>query len=152
MRLGQSAQVLKTVDSGVVPIAPGRLHRITAHDLESGKLKTALRIIHARLKDISEHIGFSATSRAGAGAAKKLQIQIGFAPVIPLHGQLMSDLLDVLGLQAHGKVNLTRVAISKAISEPGLTGRGLKREGRASSRPINWSAVRGRRSAAPLPF
>src|SRR5438552_1069789 len=82
-------------------IAPARLQRVTADDFEPGELKTFVRVSHVRPGDIAEHVRLAATRGAGTGAAQKLQIEERLCPVVPLNGQLIPDLLNVLWLQGH---------------------------------------------------
>ena len=84
-----------------------RLHGITAHQVETGQPKTAVRIFYGRPGDVTQDIGFSAASCAWAGAAKKRKIEIRFGAVVPLNGKFVSDLLNVGWFQAHGLSMLT---------------------------------------------
>src|SRR5207253_5465730 len=116
--LSQATQVSKAVNTGAVPIGPARSQRITAHDIESGEMKTFRRIRYVRSHDVPDHIRLTAARRARAGAAKKLQIKIRFDAVIPNNCKLIAYLLDVRWLQTHDidpstlKHGVTRAVVS----------------------------------------
>ncbi len=82
-------------------IAPARLQRVTADNFETGELKTCLGVTHVRPHDVAEYIRFAAARRARTRAAQKLQIEERLCPVVPLNGQLIPDLLNVLWFQGH---------------------------------------------------
>jgi len=101
MRRRQPAQVLKAINAGAVSITPARLHCITAYELETRQLKTFRRVSHVRSCNVAEHIRLSAAGRAGTSAAKKLEPEIRFGPIVPMNGELIPDLLNVRRFQTH---------------------------------------------------
>ena len=94
---------MKTVNSGDVAVAPARLHRVTADNFEAGEIKAGVGIIHpaGAGRNVAENIRLAAAGRAGTGASEHLQTKIRFRPVIPLNGELVSDLLNVLRIETH---------------------------------------------------
>src|ERR1700730_3978093 len=82
-------------------VAPARLECITPDDVESRQFKAVFRVAYVRPDNSTEHIRLAAASRAWAGAAQKLKIEIRFAAVTPMNCQLVSDLLNVGRLQTH---------------------------------------------------
>src|SRR5213592_4304908 len=101
-------EILKTVDAGAVTVAPARLNCVTTDNIETGQLKTAFRVTYVRSHNVSENVGLAAAGRAWARAPEKLQIEIRFDPVVPLNGELISDLLNVRRLQTHKLAILPR--------------------------------------------
>jgi hypothetical protein len=92
---------LKTVDAGNVTVAPARLYGVAADQIEAGKIKAAVRITHIWAHNISENIRLPSAGRARASPPQHFQIEIRFRTVIPLNGELVSDLLNILWLKAH---------------------------------------------------
>src|SRR5205823_1207876 len=82
------------------------LQCVTAHDIESGKLKTLRRIRHVRSHNLSQHVWLATAGCARTGTAKKLQIKIRFDAVIPNNREFIADLLNVRWLQTHDVENI----------------------------------------------
>jgi len=82
-------------------IRPAWLQRIAPNQVESDKLEAFVTVAHARTPNMTEHIGFAATSRARAGAPQQFELQKRFGAVVPGNGQLFADLLDISWLDAH---------------------------------------------------
>ena len=119
-RLRNSPEILKTVNAGAVTICPARLNCVTANNLKIDELETVVRVTRVGSHDISEHIRLATTGRARTGASEKLKIEIRFRRVIPLNGELVSDLLNVRRLQAHWDFKFTTMSILRAILALGL--------------------------------
>ncbi len=96
-------------------VAPARLNCVTTDNIETGQLKTVFRVTHVRSHNVSENVGLPATGRAWARAPQKLQIEIRLSSVVPLNGELISDLLNVRWFQPHGFADLTTMSILRAI-------------------------------------
>jgi hypothetical protein len=79
----QSAQVSKAINSSPVSVAPARLQRVTAYEIETGESKTLVRISYLRPRDITEHIGFTTAPRARTSASQRLKFEKRFRAVIP---------------------------------------------------------------------
>ena len=90
-----------SINAGDVTVAPARLHGISADDLETSELKAVIGITDIRPHDVAKDVRLAPASRAWAGASQHFQTEIRFGPVIPLNGQLVSDLLNVLRFQPH---------------------------------------------------
>jgi hypothetical protein len=114
-RPGDASEILETVNAGVVTILPGWLQRVTADNLKFGELKTVVGVAHVGPHNVSKNVRLSAASRAGTSPAKKLQIEIRFSLVIPLNGQLVTNLLNVGWLQAHWNFKYSLAGIGLSI-------------------------------------
>jgi hypothetical protein len=99
--LFQSPQISKAVNSASVSIPPAWLERITAHQIEAGKLETLLGVAHTRTGDVAEHIRFATARCTWTCTPEGFEIQKRFLPVAPGNGKLVADLLNVCWLQAH---------------------------------------------------
>lgn len=93
---------MKTVDAGAVTVAPTRLKRVTADDIEPGQLKAVIGVAHVWSQNVSENIGLATTGRAWTSPPEKLEIKIRLGSVVPLNGELITNLLNVGRLQTHG--------------------------------------------------
>jgi hypothetical protein len=82
------------------------LQRITAHDIESKKLKAFIRVAHMRAHDSTEHIWLTAARSAGTCAPQQFEFQKRFSAIVPGNGQFISDLLNVVGLQTRLTIHL----------------------------------------------
>src|SRR5207302_1580857 len=92
----------KTVDAGAVTVAPTRLNRVATDNFETSELKAVIRVADVRSHDISEHVGLAAAGRTRTSAPEKLEIEIRLGSVVPLNGQLISNLLNIGWFQTHG--------------------------------------------------
>ena len=84
-------------------VTPAGLESVPSDELPAQKLKTGVRVTHARPRDVAQHVWFAAASSAGAGASQMLEWKIGFFAVIPLYRQLFADQLNVFWLKSHGR-------------------------------------------------
>jgi hypothetical protein len=114
--LRDSPEILETVNAGAMTVPPGRLQRITADNLKTGKLKAVVGIANFRPENVSEDIRLASARRARARAAQELQIEIRFASVIPTDRQFVADLLNVRRFQTHRDFNITTRPILRAIT------------------------------------
>jgi hypothetical protein len=121
-RLRDSPEILKTVNAGVMAIAPHRLQSIAADNLKSDKPKAVVGIIDIRPKDVPKNIRLATARSAWTGATKELQIEIRLRAVIPTNGQFITDLLDVCRFQRHWGFNPTTMPILRAILALGSSG------------------------------
>jgi hypothetical protein len=99
--LSQTPQISKAVNPGGMAVAPARLQGVAADQIETDQLKAFRGVTNVWAVDVTKHIRLAPARRAGTGATKELQIEIRFRPVVPLNGELVANLLDVLWLQAH---------------------------------------------------
>lgn len=83
-------------------VTPARLERIPSNELPPQELKTGIRVTHVWPRDVAKHVGLAAARSAGTGPAETLEGKIGFFAVIPLHGELFADELNVFWLKSHG--------------------------------------------------
>src|SRR5437588_2231813 len=99
---------MNTVNAVAVSIAPTGLDGITADQIDTRQLKAFRRVSHVRSHNVAQHIRLSAARGAGTGAAKKLEAEIRFRPIVPMNGELISDFLNVRRFQTHGLSILAR--------------------------------------------
>src|SRR5206468_6312318 len=92
--LFQAAQISKAVNSAAVSIRPARLQRITAHQIEAGKLKTFVRVTYMWTRDIPQHVRLATARCARTRASQHFGLEIRFRPVVPSNGQLVAYLLN----------------------------------------------------------
>src|SRR5215475_10495539 len=99
--LRQTAKISKAINPSIMSVGPAGLQCITAHELESKKGETLVRIANMRTDHLTEHIRLATTGGAWTRAPQQFKFQKRFDPVVPGNGQFLSDLLDVGGLQTH---------------------------------------------------
>jgi hypothetical protein len=92
---GETTKVLEGIKAGAVTIGPARLERIAADELPAGQLETGFGIAHVRPIDVAQYVRLAATGSAGTRASQTFQQKIGLIPVIPPHGELFADELNV---------------------------------------------------------
>ena len=97
----QTPQVSKAVNTTGVSIGPMRLHCVTAHQVETDKVKTFVGVSHLRPGEVSKHVRLAATRRAWTRAPQRFEFQKRFRAVVPGDRNLISDLLDVGWFQTH---------------------------------------------------
>jgi hypothetical protein len=95
-------EILKTVDAGAVTVAPTRLNRVATDNFETSELKAVIGVAHVWSQNVSENIGLATTGRAWTRPPEKLEIKIRLGSVVPLNGELTTNLLNVARFQAHG--------------------------------------------------
>src|SRR5690242_20906210 len=88
-RLRNSPEVLKTVNAGVVAIAPSRLDGITPDNLKSSELEAVFGVTDLRPNNTAEDVRLAAASRARTSSPQELQIKIRFTSVVPANRQFM---------------------------------------------------------------
>jgi hypothetical protein len=98
---GQSPEVLKRVEAGIVAVGPARLQGVATDQLPAHEFETGRRVTHIRPRNIPQHVGLAATQRARASATKAFQRQVRFQLVVPTHGQLAANQLNVRELKSH---------------------------------------------------
>lgn len=82
-------------------VTPGRLQGVAADQVPAPELEALPGVADVWPNDVAHHIRLPAAGCAGAGGAEEANRQKGFAPIVPLDGQLAPDLLDVFRLEAH---------------------------------------------------
>jgi hypothetical protein len=85
-----------------VAVTPARLERIPSDVLPPEELKTGIRVTHVRSRDVAQHVWLATARSAWASPAETLEGKIGLFSVIPLHGKLFADELNVFGRKSHG--------------------------------------------------
>lgn len=95
-----------------MPVAPARLDCVPTDNIETGELKTVFGVTHVRSHNVAEHVGLAATGRTRTCAPKKLEIEIRLGSVVPLKGELISDLLDIGRLQTHSIAIVAMAALN----------------------------------------
>ncbi len=101
--LRQTPEISKAINPGTVGIAPSGLQCITAHQIESDKLKALPGIADMRTHNETEHIRLAAAGRAGTRAPQQFEFQKRLGAIVPGNGEFVSDLLDVVWFKSHLK-------------------------------------------------
>src|SRR4051812_39777037 len=88
LRLGgrYSTNEVEGVQPRRMPVPPGRLHGVPAHDMPAFHREALIRVLPLRPHHVAEHIRLPATRRTGARAAELLQIHESLSVVVPGDG------------------------------------------------------------------
>jgi hypothetical protein len=89
-----------------VSILPSGLESVTAYDLHATDVVAFVIVGDEGFENFSGDIRFAGAGRAGASFSELWERVVAFVPIIPCHGQFLSDDLNVDRLLHGEKSNL----------------------------------------------